>query len=406
MTDFEKITAYIERSRNEMIELQKLLTPCKALSPENGGQGEYEKCEVLEKWLRENGISCLKRFDAPDSRVGCGFRPNLAATVRGKDDSCALWIITHLDVVPAGARELWHTDPWTITEKDGRLYGRGSEDNQQGLVCGIFALLALIKNGITPAHTVNLLFAADEETGSKYGIQYLLREHALFGKNDLVVVPDGGDPEGKTIEVAEKNVFWVKVCVGGKQAHGSRPDEGANAFLAGCDLALRIHDLEKTFSARDALFQPDYSTFQPTKKEANVPNVNTIPGQDVFYVDCRILPCYTLDQVRAAMNECAADIEKKYGVTVDFSELQAVESPATPPDAPIVKKLADAVHQVRGIEAEIIGIGGGTVAAELRNHGINAAVWSTIDETAHQPDESCSVRNMLCDAKILASLMI
>ena len=115
----------------------------------------------------------------------------------------------------------------------------------------------------------------------------------------MVIIPDGGDSLGKTIEIAEKNLMWIQFHIQGKQAHGSRPDEGANACLAGYDLALRVNNLEKVFDKRDELFEPPYSTFQPTKKESNVPNINTIPGDDVFCMDCRILPCYKLDFVKS-----------------------------------------------------------------------------------------------------------
>ena len=179
-----------------------------------------------------------------------------------------------MDVVPPGELAKWETDPWKVVEKDGRVYGRGVEDNQQGLVGSVFAGLAFLANGITPAYTVKLLYVADEEVGSAYGIQYLLKAHNLFRKDDIIVIPDGGDDQGSTIEIAEKNLLWLRFQTKGKQTHGSRPDQGANAHLAACDLAVRLNGLEQFFGERNDLFEPNRSTFQPTKKEANVPNIN------------------------------------------------------------------------------------------------------------------------------------
>ena len=407
MKDFEKLARTIDDGRKEMIELETLLTSVPALAPESDGNGELDKCLALEDWLKKNGITKLERFDAPDSRAKNGIRPNLVATIDGEDDDLTIWVMAHLDVVPVGELSLWNTDPWKVVEKDGKIYGRGVEDDQQGLVSGVFAALAFIRNGVKPAHTVKLLFVADEEVGSTYGIQYLLKAHKLFRPQDLIIIPDGGDSKGETVEVAEKNLIWLKVRTLGKQSHGSRPDEGANAFLANCDLAMRLNALETTvFNAKDALFEPDHSTFQPTKKEANVPNINTIPGEDVFYMDCRILPQYKLDVVRAEFRRIIADIEKKYGVKIETSEEQAVESPATPVEAPVVKKLSDAIEKVYGRKARPIGIGGGTVGAYLRIEGYNAVVWGTLDETAHQPNEYCIVENLINDAKILLAVML
>ncbi|MGB4254311.1 MAG: M20 family metallo-hydrolase, partial [Rectinema sp.] len=316
-----------------------------------------------------------------------------------------LWIMSHLDVVPEGELSSWESDPWKVVVKDGKLYGRGVEDNQQGIVSSVFAALAFVKQGIIPERTIKLLFIADEEVGSKFGIQYLLENHSLFGKDDIIVVPDGGSADGTEIEVAEKNICWLKIRTKGKQTHAAMPDKGANALLAACDLALRVHRLEKsTFTARDPLFFPDRTTINPTKKEANVPNINTIPGEDVFYFDMRILPVYPVSRMLEEVMKQAHAIEAEYNVKIELEVIQSNESKATPADAPVVGMLAEAVKQVYGVEARPIGIGGGTVGAYLRNAGLDCVVWSKMNETAHQPNENADIANIIGDAKVFAAL--
>ncbi|MCR5495166.1 MAG: M20 family metallo-hydrolase [Treponema sp.] len=402
----QKLYDFIKASSAQMVELETLLTSHPALAPENGGQGEIEKAKALVEWLKANGIqeSQIEEYDAPDSRVESKIRPNIVVTIPGQNDDYSVWVMAHLDVVPVGELKLWNSDPWKVIEKDGKLYGRGVEDNQQGLVSGVFAALAFVKNGVKPAHTVKLLFMADEEVGSKYGIIWLLHNTSLFGKNDIYLIPDGGDPKGETIEVAEKNILWLKVHVLGKQCHGSRPDQGNNACIAACDLSLKLHDLEKVFCNRDALFEPDYSTFQPTMRLSNVSGVNIIPGEDTFCMDCRILPCYKLDEVLGLVEVCCSEIEQKYGVEVCYETLQMSESPATSVDSPVVKKLAKAINSVHALKARTIGIGGGTVGAELRREGFPCVVWSTMDELAHMPNEYCLIENIQKDAETLISL--
>lgn len=401
----EKIFSFIENSIEDMISLETLLTSIPALAPESGGEGELEKAIALEKWLRAQGVSDLVRMDAPDSRVSSGIRPNLVATIPGKNDSQRLWIMSHLDVVPEGERTLWHSDPWKVQVKDGKVIGRGVEDNQQGLVSSVFASLAFIKQGLMPERTIKLLFVADEEVGSKFGIQYLIENYNLFGKEDLIIIPDGGNADGTEIEVAEKNICWLKVITKGKQTHAAMPDKGSNAFLAACDLALRIHALETSvFTARNSLFSPDRTTINPTKKEANVPNVNTIPGDDVFYIDMRILPEYPVARVLSEIRTVADAVEKQYAVTVSFEIVQSNESRATPADAPVVGRLAQAVKAVYGVDAKPIGIGGGTVGAYVRKAGFDCVVWARMNETAHQPDESADLANLVGDAKVFAQL--
>lgn len=403
----QAIDYFIDNSTDGIIELETLLTSIPALAPESGGQGELDKAIALEEWLRRQGITDLVRYDAPDTRVSSGIRPNIIATIPGKTDVSRVWIMTHLDVVPEGERALWKSDPWKVVVQGGSVIGRGVEDNQQGLVSSVFAALAFVRQGIVPEKTIKLLFVADEEVGSKYGIQYLVAEHDLFRKEDLIIIPDGGNADGSEIEVAEKNILWLKISTKGKQTHAAMPDKGANAFLAASDLAVRIHRLEFTsFTARNSLFEPDRSTVNPTKKEPNVPNVNTIPGDDVFYVDMRILPQYPVAMALEEVRKLAAAVEAEYRVKVEVSVVQSNESRATAADAPVVRTLAAVVREVYGVDAKPIGIGGGTVGAYLRKAGFDCVVWARMNETAHQPNESAELANIKGDAKVFARLAL
>jgi succinyl-diaminopimelate desuccinylase len=406
MSAKSEVFTAIEASRRGIVELETLLSAVPAIAPESGGKGEWDKALALETWLRGRGIVDIEWLPAPDERVPGGKRPNIVATIKGRGAGPRVWIMSHLDVVPEGDRSLWETDPFKVVEKDGKVYGRGVEDNQQGLVASVFAALALLSRKIVPPGDVKLLFVADEEVGSAYGIQYLLKAHSLFRPDDLIVIPDGGAKDGSEIEVSEKNLCWLKVHTKGRQCHGSTPDEGKNAFLAGCEAAIKIHALENYFMERDALFDPDRSTFSPTKKEANVPNINTIPADDVFYVDMRILPVYPVDRVMIEVDRIFKEVEVKYGVTMSREFVQKVESKGTPKGAPVVEALANAIKEVYGVEARPIGIGGGTVGAYLRNAGYDCVVWSKLDETAHQPNEHASIDNIVGDAKVMSCLML
>ena len=174
MENTKKVFQIIEKNRQEMITLQKELTQVPAIAPQNGGDGEWEKSQVLMKWIDKFGIQDVERINANDSRVSSGRRPNIIATIPGKSTERTFWIMTHLDVVPPGDEKLWDNDPFTVIEKEGCLFGRGVEDNQQSLVASLFAATSIMQAGLIPNYTVKLLFVADEETGSEYGIKYLL----------------------------------------------------------------------------------------------------------------------------------------------------------------------------------------------------------------------------------------
>ena len=376
----------------------------KAVNPRMGGQGEAERAQFLEGFLKENGFS-VSRVDVNDEASPDGVRPNLSAKLDGKDSSRSLWFISHMDTVPEGSRDLWKTDPFEPVIKDGKIFARGAEDNGQSLVASLFALLALKKLEAPLPFNVGVWFVADEEFASNYGIKALLRRR-LFRKEDLVVVPDAGSPRGTDIEIAEKGLLWMKVTTRGKQVHASLPKKGLNAHRVGMKLALELDAaLHRKYRKRNGLFDYPVSSFEPTKKEANVGNVNTVPGLDVFYFDCRVLPEYSLDDVVNDVKSKIKRYERRYGTKISFEEVEKEPAgPATSGRSEVAALLSTAVTQVSHVKPRLVGIGGQTVGNLFRREGIPTAVWSTIDDVPHEPNEYSRIENLINDAKVFASV--
>ncbi|MBI3038451.1 M20 family metallo-hydrolase [bacterium] len=406
MSKFEKVDRWLDSSVNKMVELQSILTAIPALAPENGGDGESKKAAELSRWLETMGLGPVLDYPAPDSRVSTGKRPNLVITRKGSEKGRTIWIMSHLDVVPEGDPSKWKSHPFKVRREGDTIFGRGVEDNQQGLVASVFAMLALENSGIKPLHDIGCIFVSDEETASRYGIRFLLQNHpSLFSKDDLVLVPDAGNPKGTLIEIAEKSILWLKISTVGKQCHASMPHLGKNAFAAASELVVKLNELYKAFPQSDPLFDPPISTFEPTKKESNIPNINTIPGSDVFYLDCRVMPPIPLDDVLSWIRQKADEVCSKHGVTINFDFSQREQAaPPTPAASQIVKALQKAIRDVYNVEGVPHGIGGGTVAAYFRRIGIHVAVWSKLDEAAHQPDEFCRLPNLVGDSKVFSRI--
>ncbi len=405
---FDLVCARIDGYSQKVIEIQRQLVAIPAVGPESDGQGERAKAELVKGMLQELGVDQVREFNAPDLRVPDGYRPNLLAKIFGKNRGKTVWVMAHLDVVPPGDLSKWESDPYVLKVDGDKLIGRGTEDNHQALVSALLAIKAIKEEGILPENSIGLAIVSDEETGSGFGLQYILDHHKEeFRRDDLIIVPDAGDPKGINIEIAEKSLLWLKIQTRGKQCHASTPELGNNAHRAAAHLIVELDSLYEIFSARDAMFDPPISTFEPTKKEANVPNINTIPGDDVIYLDCRVLPKYPLREVQVKIREMADKVERQFSVKIDVSIVQGGEAaPPTSPDAQVVRILSEGIRQVTGQEAKTIGIGGGTVAAIFRRAGLPAAVWGTIEDSAHQPNEYSRISNTLQDAKVLAYVML
>jgi succinyl-diaminopimelate desuccinylase len=407
MDELEKITKRIDLFRNEMIDMQIKLCAQPAISPASGGEGETKKAEILTDFLKQHGFTDIEVINAPDLEAPSGNRPNILAFFKGKSSEKTIWIMTHMDIVPPGDLSQWKGDPFKAWVEEGKIFGRGVEDNQQDMVASLFAVKAFYEEGILPNYDVGIALVADEETGSDKGIGYVLQQTKAFRKDDLIIVPDAGNEDGTMIEVAEKSILWLKFKTLGKQAHGSTPEKGINSFKAASFLVTELNKLYEIFSHSNSLFDPPISTFEPTKKESNVPNINTLPGEDIFYMDSRILPKYTIDEVKAKIKEMAEKIENDFKVKITIEEDQvAPAAPPTPADAPVAQALKRAIQDIYGKEGKATGIGGGTVAALFRRAGFNAACWAKVDETAHQPNEYCHIENMIGDAKVFAHIFL
>ena len=408
MTPFETIIRRIDSYKDAMIKLQVDLTAIPAMSPDNGGDGEFNKAQFIFKYLTVMNFPNVVEIDAPDSRTSSGIRPNLVVTIPGNNPQKTVWIMTHMDVVPPGELELWDEDPFRCYVKNGRVYGRGTEDNQQDIVSSIFAAKAFLDEGIKPECSIGLAFVADEETASRFGLSFILQnKENPFRKTDIIVIPDSGNEDGSMIEIAEKSILWLRFKTIGKQCHASRPGLGKNAFQAASHLVVLLDRLHHIFAASDPFYEPQTSTFQPTKKEPNIPNINTIPGDDVFYMDSRVLPQYRLSHVLHEIRGIADEIEKQFDISIEITTVQEVQAPPpTPHDAPVVTALKEAIRLVYDVEATPQGIGGGTIAVIFRENNYPAAVWSRMQHTAHQPNENCLISNMVGNAKVYANLFL
>lgn len=388
----------VESYRDEMVESLKKFISINSVNPAGGGPGEKEVADWLESLLNDMNFPVVERFDPVDDNGV--VRSSLVAKIPGKS-SKVLWIVSHIDTVPEGDRSLWKYDPFDPVVDGDKVYGRGSEDNGGSAVASIYAAKAFLESGVIPNYTLGLALVADEEAGSDWGISYLIKK-GVFDEEDLFLVPDAGNSKGDFIEIAEKSILWLKFEVSGKQGHASVPEASDNALRKGVSLISELDRiLHEKFSDRDDLFEPPNSTFEPTRVEKTVDNVNTIPGRFVFYFDCRVLPKHDLDEVI----ETARKKSKEHDAEV-FVEQRFDAPDPTPPDSEIAVKLKETIEKLRGFTPKLGGIGGGTCAAHFRKVGWDAVVWSTIDETAHQPNEYKRISHMVEDAKVFAGLFL
>jgi succinyl-diaminopimelate desuccinylase len=306
----------------------------------------------------------------------------------GPGERPTLIVNGHLDVVPVVA-ESWSSDPFKATEREGRLYGRGTADMKGGIAAAICALEVLERAGRAPACDLAFHLVADEERGGQLGTRVLLESGFLRG--DACLVPE---PTSLDLCVAERGLLQGHLTVHGRPGHGSRPREGVSAIEHGARIVLALHAADFGDPEHPLLGKP---TANVGMIEGGT-SFNTVAQRCRLDVDRRVLP--GLDQAEAvsqlrARVESAGVEELRY----DFDVVAFGEASEMSPDDPFARLVGTAVNEATGAQPATIGMTFTTDARFVRNQaGIPAVVCGPGDlACAHVTDEWVSL-DRLADA--------
>jgi len=172
-------------------------------------------------------------------------RPNLIARLPGQGNTSPLLLYGHVDVVTTENQD-WKHPPFEAKIADGFIWGRGTLDMKGGIAMMLAAVLRSKAEGLNPAGDIVLVILCDEEAGGEYGAKYLVENHSeQFAGIRYAIGEFGGytahvgAKKFYPIQIAEKQVCWIKATIRGPGGHGARPMRGgAMAKLA--DLLYRL----------------------------------------------------------------------------------------------------------------------------------------------------------------------
>ena len=378
----EKLAAFIDARREDLI---SLLTDLVAARTENPPGNEHLAAKVVAEHFERLGIA-YKTWEAEPGRtnivgaVGAG-RPRIL-------------VVGHLDVVPAG--DGWRTDPFRAEVRGEHIYGRGTCDNK-GATAALLMAGAFLKEIKTDlAGEVLLACVADEECGSTLGLSYLLEEGAL--DVDYALVPDV--PENlRVIDIAEKGALFCEITSHGKQAHGSRPQDGVNAIWNMVRLLERIRAIELPHVPHPRLSPPTLNLGQI--EGGCAPNM--VPATCRATIDIRYLPGTTEQDILALIESTIADAERETGGRFDLKVLTSHAPTEVPEDSPLVQATAEASGEILGEPVRVGGMSGATVVKQLLLAGITSiGLGAGEPNMAHVANERVPIGQLLDLAKILA----
>jgi succinyl-diaminopimelate desuccinylase len=386
-------------SADEVVELTRDLVRIPSVfRPGDPDANEGAVARAVAAWLGREGLTVEIQEVAPG-------RPNVIGVLAGAAPGRTLCLEGHTDVVTAGDEGAWRHGPWSGALVDGRLYGRGAADMKGGLAAAMVATAALRRAGVPFAGQVVLAALVDEEAGMT-GARHFVRTPRGRAVDAAIVC----EPEQNEVCLEQKGVFWVRVTVRGRMAHGAMPYAGRNPIGAAGAYLSGLPRLERRLCrgvARSRFLGRPHLT--PTILQAPVsgePQRNVIPADAEIRLDVRLVPGLEPATVLAGLDGLARQTERAWpGVRVELETLEPPR-PATRVERsePVVQAVAWAVRQVTGRSPRYGGVPGSTDGTILRSEaGIPIVTFGPGPrEIPHQVDEYVEVAELVEAARCYA----
>lgn len=336
----------------------------------------------LIHWVRDyldgHGIASDLMFDAT------GTKANLFATV-GPADRPGVMLSGHTDVVPVDGQD-WHSNPFAVMPKDGRLYGRGTSDMKSFIAIALAMVPEFKAAGLR--QPIHLALSYDEEVGCLGGRQLAEVLAKAPVKPQACVV---GEPTEMQVVVAHKGKKSWRVHVHGHECHSSLTHTGVNAVEVAAELVAALRAMAREKRERGPFepdFTPPYSTIHTGTIRGGTA-LNIVPKDCSFEFEVRNLPFDDADVVMARLQALAADkllpemhaVNPATGIDYEFrSEFPALSTPA---DAGVTQ-MARALSGANATSKVAFG----TEAGLYSEAGVPTIVCGpgSIDQ-AHKPDE-------------------
>jgi len=373
-----------EEARAMEANIVKLARDLIACDTRNPPGEEHRAAVVVERELDRLGVPHERLEKEPG-------RSNVIGRV-GRAGAPRLLVPLHLDTVPPASG--WETDPFEAVVRDGRITGLGADDDKGPLAAALAATAILKAREAELAGEFVLVAAADEECGNALGAHWLLDEKGLAGDWGIVPDTDAG------IDIAEKGATWFEVVCRGRAAHASRPEEGASAIAAACDLVGRLEGYAFEHESHAVLSAPTINI--GLIKGGSAPNA--VPDRCTFSVDVRYLPGMTRDGVRAEIERAAAGVaSRRPGVSFEIKAGGDLAPSEAHPAGRLLEAMQWAYAGVHGKPPRLFGMGGVTIAKALIQRGVDAVGSGAGGGPAHGANESVEIEALVRFAAVLAS---
>lgn len=378
------------------------LTPCQILDrlvsfPTVSKGSNLDLIDWLEGYLESHGIPAHRHWN--EDRTKAALFAHVGPWVEG-----AVVLSGHSDVVPVDG-QTWTTDAWTVTERDGRLYGRGSCDMKGFVALAIWALVEGQRRGLSTP--LQLALSYDEEVGCTGAPPMIEAMQGVLPKGQAVIV---GEPSRMGLVTGHKGGTGYHVHVKGFEVHSSLLPYCVSAIMEGARLIQWVNDRNAEIQSRApgpvaAQFVPPFTTLHVGMIQGGTAH-NITAADCRFAVEMRVIPGEDMASHEAAFVAEAKRLEARMqavrpetGVMLDrFFGVPALVPEADGPAEALVRRVTGA--NTTGV------VSYGTEAGQFQAAGYSAVVCGPGDiAQAHQPDEFLEVAEFEAGLRFMEQLL-
>jgi succinyl-diaminopimelate desuccinylase len=314
----------------------------------------------------------LERFDANGVSNLWARRGTLAPVV------C---FAGHVDVVPSGPPELWHSPPFTPTIRDGFLYARGAADMKTSLAAFVTAIEAFIATHPNHPGSIALLLTSDEEGAATDGTVKVVEALAARGERlDYCIVgePTSSVSLGDTLKNGRRGSLSANLQVHGQQGHIAYPQLASNPIHS---LAPALAELVAThWDDGNEFFPP--TSFQVSNIHAGTGANNVIPGKCEVLFNFRFAPTSNPCELMARTESILARHNLHYNIDWQLSGKPFLTGRGT-----LVEALSAAIHSTTGITPALSTSGGTSDGRFIADICFEVVEFGPVAATIHKVDE-------------------
>lgn len=343
----------------------------------------------VEAFLQSLGARCER------TASGDGAKANLHA-VLGPEVDGGVVLSGHTDVVPVDG-QAWSTDPWVLTEKDGKLYGRGSCDMKGFLACALAAAPGFAAADLK--RPVHFALSYDEEVGCQGAPAMIERMAQSQPRPSCVIV---GEPTDMQVITGHKGLYSVKVTLIGKEAHSSLVEDGACAVTHAAKLMHHLVEEAEALKAAapaDSPFDPPYGTLTIGRMGGGTA-MNILAKDAWFEALMRPAPWDDGPGLGQRLRQKAADVEAEMRRTAPEAQVVVELISDVPPLRP--EEMGEAETLARALTGDNARrvVAYGTEGGQFQEAGFSTVVCGPGSiAQAHQPDEFVAISQLeACDA--------